>query len=206
MPTLPWQASLKLLLLISFTSLADDSASQLPGCTEQVALATEAAQFWWPQGYPFNLAAAKQGLLPDSSSYQLMALAYQLLAQRQTEPRIRQLLQQRCQQFSHSDLSQPQSFFASSGQTAANLLVCAELTSALVASFRQLDSQPITLPGLMRVFAGEEPKPAIAELAQQAVALAQQRQPATLILEQVFAYCDDQPLAFKHQLTAEYGH
>jgi hypothetical protein len=86
--------------------------------------------------------------------------------------------------------------------------ICRMLPKRRVQSFALLEGQPLTLDNFKAVILGVElssgGKPAIEQLVVQAFNLKQQGQLETAILEQTFAYCQQQSAEFKQQLAAEF--
>ncbi|MDD4863977.1 MAG: hypothetical protein PHE38_08195 [Alishewanella agri] len=159
---------------------------------------------WYQMGYPFNLTANNLGLLPGSTLYQMAEQAFGLWQQGVSETAVTAQVSQRCASFSATELNREYSFFEEEGNTPAHLTACGDMTTTVVQSFALLEGQPLTLSNFKAVIIGEEQKPAITQLIEQAFNLKQQGQLETAILEQTFAYCQQQSTEFKQQLAAEF--
>lgn len=173
-------------------------------CQLQVPAAVQGTSVWYQMGYPFNLTANNLGLLPGSTLYQMAEQAFGLWQQGVSETAVMAQVSQRCASFSAAELNREYSFFEEEGNTPTHLTACGDMTTTVVQSFALLDGQPLTLSNFKAVIIGEEQKPAITRLIVQAFNLKQQGQLETAILEQTFAYCQQQSTEFKQQLAAEF--
>lgn len=189
--------------LLCLISRAQASSTE-PQCQLQVSTAVLGTSVWYQMGYPFNLTANNLGLLPGSTVYQLAEQAFGLWQQGVSETAVMAQVSQRCASFSAAELNREYSFFEEEGNTPAHLTACGDMTTTVVQSFALLEGQPLTLSNFKAVIIGEEQKPTITQLIERAFNLKQQGQLETAILEQTFAYCQQQSAEFKQQLAAEF--
>ncbi|EJI86753.1 hypothetical protein AEST_02990 [Alishewanella aestuarii B11] len=173
-------------------------------CQLQVPAAVHGTSVWYQMGYPFNLTANNLGLLPGSTLYQMAEQAFGLWQQGVSETAVMAQVSQRCASFSAAELNREYSFFEEEGNTPTQLTACGDMTTTVVQSFANLDGQPFTLNNLKIAIIGDEHKPAIEQIIVHAFNLKQQGQLETAILEQTFAYCQQQSTEFKQQLAAEF--
>jgi hypothetical protein len=177
-------------------------------CQLQVPAAVHGTSVWYQMGYPFNLTANNLGLLPGSTLYQMAEQAFGLWQQGVSETTVMAQVSQRCASFSAAELNREYSFFEEEGNTPPHLTACGDMTTTAVQSFALLEGQPLTLDNFKAVILGvdlsSDGKPAIEQLVVQAFNLKQQGQLETAILEQTFAYSQQQSAEFKQQLAAEF--
>lgn len=173
-------------------------------CQIQVPAAVYGTSIWYQMGYPFNLTANNLGLLPGSTVYQLAEQAFSLWQQGLSDDVVMTQVSQRCASFSATELNREYSFFEEEGITPTHLTACGDMTTTVVQSFANLDGKPFTLNNLKAAILGDEQKPALEQIIVHAFNLKQQGRLETAILEQTFAYCQQQPIEFKLQLGREF--